>query len=68
MEVQCKRTVGYGKRASLPSPSGGYLKHWLVEVEVEVEEGYKLSDETLHLAVSYTDRLFSLMSLMGGKL
>jgi len=40
----------------------------LVDWLVEVSEEYKLNTETLHLAVNYTDRFLSQMSVLRGKL
>ncbi len=44
------------------------MRSILVDWLVEVCEEYKLHTETLYLAVNYTDRFLSKMSVLRGKL
>jgi len=46
----------------------GSMRSILVDWLVEVSEEYKLNVETLYLAVNYTDRFLSQMSVLRGKL
>lgn len=46
----------------------GSMRSILIDWLVEVSEEYKLNNETLYLAVNYTDRFLSQMSVLRGKL
>ena len=52
------------KQVDISTSMRSILVDWLVEVAEE----YKLCPETLHLAVNYTDRFLSQMSVLRGKL
>lgn len=52
------------KQLDITSSMRSILVDWLVEVSEE----YKLNGETLYLAVNYTDRFLSQMSVLRGKL
>jgi len=65
MEVEYKAKANYMKKQQdINSSMRSILVDWLVEVSEE----YKLNMETLYLAVNYTDRFLSQMSVLRGKL
>jgi cyclin A len=65
LEKTLKPQANYMKKQSdITSSMRSILVDWLVEVSEE----YRLQPETLFLAVSYTDRFLSQMSVLRGKL
>ena len=65
LEVENRPKVNYMKKQQdITSSMRAILVDWLVEVSEE----YKLNMETLYLAVNYTDRFLSQMSVLRGKL
>jgi len=65
MELQNRAKANYMKKQQdITSSMRSILIDWLVEVSEE----YKLHTETLYLAVNYTDRFLSQMSVLRGKL
>lgn len=65
MELENRPKSNYMKKQQdINSSMRSILVDWLVEVSEE----YKLNTETLYLAVNYTDRFLSLMSVLRGKL
>jgi cyclin A len=65
LELVNKPKANYIKQqADITSSMRSILVDWLVEVCEE----YKLHTETLYLAVNYTDRFLSKMSVLRGKL
>ena len=65
LEQTCRPRANYMRRQQDITDS---MRAILVDWLVEVSEEYKLSNETLHLAVNYTDRFLSNMSVLRGKL
>lgn len=65
LELDNKPKTNYMKKQlDITSSMRSILVDWLVEVSEE----YKLNVETLYLAVNYTDRFLSQMSVLRGKL
>jgi len=64
-ELRSKPKANYIKQQQDITPS---MRSILVDWLVEVSEEYKLHTETLYLAVNYTDRFLSKMSVLRGKL
>jgi len=65
MELENRPKANYMKKQQdINSSMRSILIDWLVEVSEE----YKLNVETLYLAVNYTDRFLSQMSVLRGKL
>lgn len=65
MELENRPKANYMKKQQdINSSMRSILVDWLVEVSEE----YKLNTETLYLAVNYTDRFLSQMSVLRGKL
>jgi len=65
MELENRPKASYmRKQQDINSSMRSILVDWLVEVSEE----YKLNTETLYLAVNYTDRFLSQMSVLRGKL
>jgi cyclin-A len=65
MEIQNRPKPNYmRKQQDINASMRSILIDWLVEVSEE----YKLNQETLYLAVNYTDRFLSQMSVLRGKL
>jgi len=65
MELEQRPKSNYMKKQQdINSSMRSILVDWLVEVSEE----YKLNTETLYLAVNYTDRFLSQMSVLRGKL
>lgn len=65
LEIDNKPKTNYMKKQlDITSSMRSILVDWLVEVSEE----YKLNAETLYLAVNYTDRFLSQMSVLRGKL
>ncbi|KAL0994865.1 hypothetical protein UPYG_G00128480 [Umbra pygmaea] len=64
-EIKCRPRPGYmRKQPDISNSMRVILVDWLVEVGQE----YKLSGETIYLAVNYMDRFLSCMSVLRGKL
>ena len=65
MELENRPKTNYMKKQQdITNSMRSILVDWLVEVSEE----YKLNTETLYLAVNYTDRFLSQMSVLRGKL
>jgi cyclin A len=65
LEQQLRPRANYiSKQVDITTSMRSILVDWLVEVAEE----YKLQPETLHLAVNYTDRFLSQMSVLRAKL
>jgi cyclin A len=64
-ELKLRPKANYLKQQQDITPS---MRSVLVDWLVEVSEEYKLHTETLYLAVNYTDRFLSKMSVLRGKL
>lgn len=65
MEQENRPRANYMKKQQdISGPMRSILVDWLVEVAEE----YKLNVETLYLAINYTDRFLSQMSVLRGKL